>query len=107
MVVPWITLTVLVLLGWSTWREKQGHSGWFRGWIPKQHATLRVNWTNERDEETKPTLVHFHMNTDHHWWIRSASALLILTASLLGMCVYGVGHSIIYHITTDLHHLLS
>lgn len=110
MVLPWISLTIIVLLGWSIWKEMQGQVGWFRAWIPKQHATLQVTWANEGNVDTKPTLVHFHMNTRHHWWIRSASSLLILTAFcwicvLMGwvtisfailplLCIIGiVGHS--------------
>ena len=87
MVLPWLSLTIIVLLCWSTWKEKQGYVGWFRAWIPKQHATLQVRWTNEVGSETKPTLVHFHMNTRHHWWIRSAGSLLLLTA-MCWICVF-------------------
>jgi hypothetical protein len=87
MVLPWVAFTILVLLGWSTWKEKQGRVGWFRGWIPKQHVTLQVNWTNKESVESKPTLIHFHMHTHHHWWIRSAGALLLLTA-VCWICVF-------------------
>ena len=87
MVLPWISLSLLLLLSWSTWKEKQGQVGWFRGWIPKQHATLQVRWVPEEDAESKANLVHFHMNTDHHWWIRSAAALIVLTA-LCWICVF-------------------
>ena len=87
MVLPWISLTIIVLLGWSIWKEKQGYVGWFRVWIPKQHATLRVKWENKIDSETKTTLVHFHMNTRHHWWIHSAGSLVLL-ATMCWVCVF-------------------
>ena len=87
MVLPWVSMVVLILLSWSTWNDKQGHIGWFRGWIPKQHALFRVHWKDDNNPETTGTLVHFHMSTQHHWWIRSASSLLFLTI-LCWVCVY-------------------
>ena len=78
MVLPWVSLGVLVLLIWSTWTEKQGHVGWFRSWIPKQRVDIQIDW-KEMQDETKPSLIHFYMDTRDHWWIQSALVLQILT----------------------------
>ena len=84
MVLPWISLSLLILLGWSTWQEKQGYAGWFRSWIPKQHVSIQVGWQEDNDDMNQ---IHFYMDTREHWWIRSAIALLILT-TFCWVCVF-------------------
>ena len=86
MVLPLVSLVVLILLIWSTWKDKQGHIGWFRSWIPKQHAALQIDW-KEDNAETKHGLIHFYTDTRDHWWIQSAIALLVLT-TLCWVCVF-------------------
>ena len=85
MVLPLVALGILLLLIWSTWKEKQGYVGWFRSWIPKQHAILQIDWLDKNDS-MKPDRIHFHMDTGSHWWIRSAITLLVLT-TLCWLCV--------------------
>ena len=84
MVLPWISLSLLILLGWSTWKEKQGHAGWFRSWVPKQQVSIQVDWHENNDDMNQ---IHFYMDTREHWWIRSAMALLILT-TFCWTCVF-------------------
>ena len=100
MILHWVALGALVLLIWSTWKEKQGDVGWFRAWIPKQHTELKVDWLedNHKNDGTNngengnsnntihPNLIHFYMDTRDHWWIKSAIILLGLTA-LCWICV--------------------
>ena len=87
MVLPWVSLIFILLLGWSTWTEKQGHVGWFRNWIPKQHAKLMVHWSPDGGMDSKPNMVHFHMSTHQHWWIRTAGLIILLTM-LCWLCVF-------------------
>ena len=84
MVLPGVALGILLLLMWSTWKEKQGHVGWFRAWIPKQHVSIQVDWTENHEDMTP---VHFYMDTHAHWWIQSAIALLVLTG-VCWICVF-------------------
>lgn len=105
MIQPWLALGILLLFAWSTWKEMQGHSGWFRHWIPKVHEVLHVQWHTDTSTHT----IHFHMATQNHWWIRSAGVLVGLTSLcwvtiLMGMttlsfsilpfiCIFGLfGH---------------
>lgn len=86
MVLPGVALGILLLLMWSTWKEKQGRVGWFRAWIPKQHVSLQVDWKESRENMTP---VHFYMDTHAHWWIQSAIVLLALTAMCWGCVLMG------------------
>ena len=86
MVLPGIALCILLLMMWSTWKEKQGQVGWFRAWIPKQHVSIQVDWTENHEDMTP---IHFYMDTRAHWWIRSAIALLLLTTVCWGCVVMG------------------
>jgi hypothetical protein len=82
MIQPWIALVLLCFLGWSIWQESQGYRGWFQSWIPKDHQNLKVEWPREAPSN----IVHVYMNTTHHWWIRSAFAIIGLTF-LCVLCV--------------------
>ena len=73
MIQPWVAIGLLFLFVWSTWQEMQGKTGWFRSWIPKAHEALQVEWTDRNNT------IHFYMNTQNHWWVRSAAILSGLT----------------------------
>lgn len=73
MIQPWVGFGLLLLLIWSTWQEMQGQTGWFRSWIPKEHEVLQVEWTDHNHT------IHFYMNTQNHWWVRTAAILSGLT----------------------------
>ena len=73
MIQHWIAIGLLLLFVWSTWQEMQGKTGWFRNWIPKGHEALQVEWTDRNNT------IHFYMNTQNHWWVRSAAILNGLT----------------------------
>lgn len=78
-------------MGWSLWRDKQGHTGWYTRLIPKQHSELQITWpSNDDNPATVFDQIEVQIDTyQNQSWIVTAQLLFLCSGCGLGSLFTG------------------
>ena len=90
MISLWVGGLGWIALGWSLWRDKQGHTGWYTNLIPKQQSELHIVWPSDDDRSTTCNQIEVQIDTYRNQsWIVTAQLLFLCSGCGLGSLFIG------------------
>jgi len=91
MISLWVGGLGWIALGWSLWRDKQGHTGWYTSLIPKQQSKLHIVWPSDNDDPyTTCNQIEVQIDTYRNQsWIVTAQLLFLCSGCGLGSLFIG------------------